>query len=296
MKYFPLVFVLLLCASCSSVSATGPAPLGTPQLVTSAPTLTATENWTPTETPLPTVDHQGTIVAETHLQSTATLQREQTVDAGTELAATRTQSAFDLALTSDESNRAAGAVSQNKQMTMVAEQGTQQADKDAMDKVRPTIIVALTQATYTDAHEITNIAVSWVAVLVALVVVAVCIVWCVVKLRTPVDYNYALGDPAQPLPDLERPVNQTAPGVYDLDTVPPGDPAKFSKFAEYALTDAPLGINAVEGTKIYTRTEYAPVYAWLAKKQHLAPNNGAVGLSDAGKQFCKTWCDGHQKV
>jgi len=281
--------LLLLCASCAPVTAGASVPLSSPQA--SPVLLTATQFVTPTETPSPTVDYQATTNAAQATSDYTRLQAVQIAATASEAAATRTQAAFGLALTSDESNRAAGATSQSIRATQAVIEATRTADGEAMAIAAPTIIAAMTAATFTQAHEVTGFVFNGIAALIALAAVLVAVAWSVAKLRQPVDVNVA--DGWQPIPPepVERAVNTVAPGVYDLDTVPPGDPAKFGEFCRYALSGSPLGSVAVVGAGVYgSYSQYNPVRDWLKKKEYiLLGADGAGSLSKSGKEFCHDW-------
>lgn len=93
--------------------------------------------------------------------------------------------------------------------------------------------------------------------------------------------------------ESKHPELETLPAVApeELPDTPPGDPAKFSSYAEYALADGLLGVNSVERLTPYTRPEYIPILAWMKGKDYMAYDavRRGVVLNDPGREKCRSW-------
>ena len=312
---FVSLFLFLLCAACTPADfpATGAGPLATPQADTVRASLVAV---TMTATPPPTVDIIGTARAD---QARA----QKTSDAAAvEIAQAETQKqaliATVVAMTAIDDDRtatqaplstAAAGTEQARSDTRLAAQATEQAAGYTATAALPTQIVAAANARaeadnaplLAFGRAIGPVILGVVVVLLALTLT----LWAYSRYRAaltwPRDYvppempNMAVTTPTCSA-TVDRPVIPRLDGTLDLDTQPPGDAAKFTAYADYALRGQPLGSDSViKFAHIYgSYNQYNPVRDWLKKKEYiLLGPDGAGTLSKSGIEFCTLWTLGH---
>lgn len=300
MTRFTLLLLLVL-AACSYAPQTAAPGYAGAQLTHAVEVPQASpvlETQTPEATAAPTRDFQATIDDLERQQLAAT----QTYEAGALLLAGYTATAAQYSRDGDYASQTAAPAAQEAtreaESTLVAGvamNATQAAAQRTATAQYPTQVVAAARSkAEADYGWLAHIGlfVVQVAAAILLLVLARSLWHRPASAPQPVDRNEA-DDPPAPLAPLGRPAIALPNGSIDVDTRPPSDETKFTAYALHAISGAALGINSVETVKIYTRAEYAPVLAWMQKKQYLAPQAGAVGLSAAGVEFCKLWIVGH---
>lgn len=198
--------------------------------------------------------------------------------------------------TDDEKNRISSNHNQDVQAGVAYAKMTQDADRATQTAVAPAQALQAaddySQAQMAGYRAAATPTMQISIAFVCLVIAACLIGYVVSKWRRQMAAQAEEPQEADPHPELHklgRMLIPTGPTTLDADTKPPGGTLEFSRFAEYALHGWPLGINAIEKTKLYKRVEYVPVLEWMSKKDYLAPNKGAVGLSTAGQEFCDLW-------
>ena len=103
------------------------------------------------------------------------------------------------------------------------------------------------------------------------------------------------GKPAESQP-RDRVWKSGNAGATLIDITPPGEPDTFTTFAQMVRTDPGLTLakDRWEGKDSpYTRATYAPVYAWLAKRNFLGWIGAELHLTQEGEEFFDDWLEKH---